>query len=308
MRSSAKWLLLFSLMVCGSIANWGCDQTPQLDPEQPENTPVKPQASDDAAPTAPTTRSTGIVLGGVADDLRRKAEGGDVQSMLVLGRFLETRNTEADRAEARKWYEKAAASGDASAKDAVKAMDARAKAMMGEDDEVTTTAPVAQATTAPSEQPARRASTRPRDPSKVAWDEVIESIDPTGFAIGVKNNHQGKFVALAMSPDKTITIAAAGDKGDDLEGVSIVMRIRNRQDPANSIRVMQTAAIANHVTRENVTQREIVDWIKQYLATNQKSEPIFRNGWRITVTGPAAEGIKDDKEHLGAGVMVELKR
>ena len=86
-------------------------------------------------------------------------------------------------------------------------------------------------------------------------------------------------------------------KVGDLDGPIAVLREVGNQ-----------TAVATRVTNDNVNQREFADWILNYLRTHEKSEPIFRNGWRITVSGSAAEGIEDTKAHLGAAVMVEMKR
>jgi hypothetical protein len=44
------------------------------------------------------------------------------------------------------------------------------------------------------------------------------------------------------------------------------------------------------VTNDNVNSREFLEWVTQYLQTEQKSQPIFRNGWTISVTGYKGQG------------------
>jgi hypothetical protein len=89
---------------------------------------------------------------------------------------------------------------------------------------------------------------------------------------------------------------------------SVVFRVRNRQNVANSARVLQAAAVTNKVTRENVTQKEFIEWVQQYLNSSQESPPIFRNGWKINISGPAAKGMRDPREFLGTAVLVEMKK
>jgi len=133
-------------------------------------------------------------------------------------------------------------------------------------------------------------------------------LDTTSFKTQSNPNFQGKFVVLSTAPDKTIIVAGGGPSENDLDQITMVIRVRNKAEPGTSPRVAEVAAIANMVTRDNVSRAEIVDWITQYIKTGAKLEPIFRNGWEITVTGTAAEGLKDPRELLGVAVMVELKR
>ena len=65
----------------------GCEKAS----DRPEDTlAAPPGGGDTASPSAvPATRTTNINLGNAAEDLRKRAEGGDVQSMIVLGRFYE---------------------------------------------------------------------------------------------------------------------------------------------------------------------------------------------------------------------------
>jgi hypothetical protein len=305
--------LLLSLLL--SLAA-GCDSKPLIDSERPENAPTDPfgiPTTQDQTKTAQASASSQpnrIELGSMRDDLHRRAEGGDVPSMMVLGRWHESRNTEKDRAEARAWYSRAAASGDPSAQQALHSLDAREQA-------IAAGMPVAQlgdvgATTKPAEvakAPATAPTLKPLPADgKFRWSDVLEAVDTTGFITDTMPNYQGQWIGLSTDPEKTITVAAAGKNENDLDGVTAVLRIKNKLDPAGNHRVQQVAILANRVTRDNVNPGEVVDWIAQYLNTGQRSEPIYRNGWRITVSGPAAEGIKDAKEHLGAAVMVEMKR
>jgi hypothetical protein len=290
----------------------GCDSKPVIDSERPENAPTdpfgiptsQPQVADSTS-TAPKTNT--IELGSMNTELLRRANDGDVTSMMVLGRWHESRNSEKDRAEARSWYSRAAAAGDPSAQQALHSLDAREQALAaGMPSEVVadrgaTTKPAKAPTSVPTHKPL------PLD-GKFRWTDVMESVDTTGFITDTMPNYQGQFMGLSTDPSKTITVAAAGPNENDLNQVTAVVRVPNKVDPGSSHRVQQVGILANRVTRDNVNPAEIVDWITQYLNTGQRSEPIYRNGWRITVSGPQAEGIKDAKEHLGAAVMVELKK
>jgi hypothetical protein len=113
---------------------------------------------------------------------------------------------------------------------------------------------------------------------------------------------------LTTAPDKTLTVAASGPEGDKLDAVSMVLRIRNRQNVERNNRVMQAAAICRTITRGNVDQKEIADWIANYLMTGAKSQPEFRNGWSIQVSGTAGEGMRDPKQFLGEAVLIEMKK
>src|SRR5207244_3289369 len=116
-RMSFRLTRLFVLLLAAgaALAPIGCDR--KVQGERPEDGSNPPS-------TAPATRATSIELGkDMAGDLRRKAEAGDVQAMMVLGRFHESRNSVTDRAEARKWYQRAADAGDASAADALRSLD-----------------------------------------------------------------------------------------------------------------------------------------------------------------------------------------
>lgn len=305
------------LLLLLALALAGCDSKPVIDSERPENAPTDPfgipttQDQTKTAQVSTPSQPNTIDLGSMKDDLHRRAEGGDVPSMMVLGRWHESRNTEKDRAEARAWYSRAAASGDPSAQQALHSLDAREQAIAAGmpvaqlGDVGATTKPAASVAKAPASAPSLKPL--PAD-GKFRWSDVLEAVDTTGFITDTMPNYQGQWIGLSTDPEKTITVAAAGKDENDLDGVTAVLRIKNKVDPGGNHRVQQVAVLANRVTRDNVNPSEIVDWITQYLNTGQRSEPIYRNGWRITVSGPAAEGIKDAKEHLGAAVMVELKR
>jgi hypothetical protein len=116
------------------------------------------------------------------------------------------------------------------------------------------------------------------------------------------------FVGLTTAPDKTMTVAVSGPVEGNLNFVSIVLRLRDRQNAAHNARVLQTLAICRTVTRLNVTQDEFLKWLDHYLITGAKSDPVFRNGWSIKVSGTIGEGSKDPKRHLGEAVLVELKK
>ena len=295
----------------------GCDAKPVIDSERPENAPTdpfgiptsRPQVADASSPTAPAKSNT-IELGSMNTELLRRANEGDVTSMMVLGRWHESRNTEKDRAEARSWYARAAAAGDASAQQALHSLDAREQALAaGMPSNVVAAGSGDGAATRPAPRPTSVPTLKPLPADgKFGWKDVLETVDTTGFLTDTMPNYQGQFMGISTDPAKTITVAAAGPSENDLTQVTAVVRIANKVDPGASQRVAQVGILANRVTRDNVTPAEIVEWIAGYLNTNQRSEPIYRNGWRITVSGPKAEGIADAKEHLGAAVMVELKK
>ena len=152
------------------------------------------------------------------------------------------------------------------------------------------------------------AADEPVDPAKTRWKDLMRVIDTHNFLTTVRSTDEYKFLGGAFSPDKQLSLFAAGQSPDQLEGVSAIIRVRNKLDPGSSDRVAQIATIAAYVTRDNVNKLEMVDWIKTYLSTGKSSEPILRNGWRIIVSGPAAEGRQDPNEHLGAAVLIEIKK
>jgi len=111
-----------------------------------------------------------------------------------------------------------------------------------------------------------------------------------------------------VSRDGSIVVAAIGPTEGDLGEVTTVIRVRNRVDPGTSRRLAQAGAVTARITNDNVNQTEFLEWITRYLQTEQRSEPIFRNGWRITISGTAAEKKVDPKPHLGTAVMIEMKK
>jgi hypothetical protein len=301
---------------------------------RPEDATGQPSLTGDSRSAAPpttsaTTRKTGIEFGrDVAGDLRKRAEGGDVQAMMVLGRFYESRNSDTDRAEARKWYRRAADAGDASAEEALRNLDGRGKSPTIDLPDVTSAAgspedgdsslpqtlvpglPMLSNEPLPA-GPGSESTTRPAgpiDPTKTRWKDLTRVIDTSNFLTSIRSTDEFKFLGAAASPDRGISLFAAGQSADALEGVSAIIRVRNRLDPASSDRVAQAATIAAYVTHENVSKVEMINWVKQYLTTGKSSEPILRNGWRIIVSGPAAEGVQDPNDHLGAAVLVEIKK
>jgi hypothetical protein len=313
-RLRSLLLVALSAGLCAAPIAAGCGRSDSN--ERPEDTVPQAGGTPASAP-APTTRATSINLGrDVAGDLRQRAEGGDVPSMMVLGRFHESRNTDTDRAEARKWYKKAAEAGEPTAAEAIRNLEAREGRAAASSEpqlsipqlpETFTTDPSVFAA-APTTSPGAAADAEPIDPTKTRWKDLLRIVDTSNFLKSVQSTDEFKFLGAAASPDRGISLFAAGQSADDLVGVSAIIRVRNRLDPAGSDRVAQMATIAAHVTRDNVSKLEMINWIKQYLTTGKSSEPILRNGWRIIISGPAAEGRQDPNDHLGAAVLVEIKR
>jgi hypothetical protein len=309
---SNRWWIGASvfLVAAGLLALTGCDRGPSA-----------AQNTAPPATTAPSaTRPSGVALGNdVASNLRKQAEGGDVQAMMVLGRFYESRN---DREEARKWYQKASEAGDASAGAALRNLEGRDSALSvaipppaSPDGESAPEVPLPEIVpppldlggggTTPTTGPA---DNEPIDRTKTRWKDLLKLVDTSNFLTGTKPDVQGQFMGISASPDKTITIAAAGKDPDQLEGVTTVIRIKNKLEIAADPRLAQVATIAAYVTRDNVNMADLVEWVTTYLKSGKRSEPIMRNGWRITVSGPAAEGIQDPLEFKGSAVMIEMKK
>jgi len=193
---------LLGLLLAGCVAPMigGCERSEDLRPE--DTSPVGPAAASSTPPPAPApapaptpaTRSTAIDLGrDVAGDLRRRAEDGDVQAMLVLGRFYESRKGETDQVEARRWYKRAADAGEASAHEALRNMDARENGTLTQDAS-TGTAPSAAPTTAP-------ADSDPIDPTKTRWKDIIRLVDTSSFITVAKPDAEGQFMAISAAPD-----------------------------------------------------------------------------------------------------------
>ncbi len=316
--------------VAAALTGVGCDRGPA--PSDRPEAQIEAQKSAATRPAGPSA----IELGDPLAPMRKRAEGGDVSAMITLGRTYESLGTADGKRQAKEWYQKAAATGDPSAQEALKNLEAAASqpsvAAAGADASgaaadaaeplIQNSVPgVGGATTAPSAgsspPPQARATTAPSSPADLAhlkWAEVVGSVDTRDFVNVARPDYVPKpgmppaFVGLSASPDKTMTIAGSGPTGDDIQMVSVVIRVRNRQDLGNSTRVLQGAAVVNKVTRENVTQKEFIDWVGQYLQTNTDSEPIYRNGWRISISGPAGKGMRDPKEYLGAAVLIEMKK
>ena len=296
-----------------SIVLGGCDEAPTV-PE--DSLPSHATSADPfAAPTAP---SVGLAKG--LDDYRRLAEGGDVDAMMVLGRGEESLG---NRDAARQWFTKAAEKGNQSAKAALAALDSPngaprdaspseyASSRPSPSNQHTTDSQYATSATLPTSKPTalKHVSTVPvGDPGKLRWEELLDSLDTTNFTTLADPSVRGKFVGMSTSPDKTIKILTQGPAGNNLQMVHVVLRVKSKIDPGSSERVLQAAAIAARVTRDNVSQPELIEWITKYLKTGEKSEPIFRNGWQITITGAAGQGFKDRMESLGTSVVVELKK
>jgi hypothetical protein len=283
-------LIHAALLVMSSIALCACEQAPE-----PQLQPVDP-APESAASTNPSQVSSARSPG----DYQRLAEQGDVEAMMLLARSHESLG---NKSEARKWYTKAVAAGSDKAKDALANLDAPTPTAQATETPRPATAPLV--ATAP---PRPATSTAPYDSDKLRWQDVLGALDTTGFVTAEQPNVQGRFIGVTTAPDGTITVAASGKTGDEITEVTAVIRIRNRQDPASSPRIPQVGAVAARVTNDNVNQREWLEWVTEYVKTEKKSLPLFRNGWRIIVSGSAAQGIRDKKEHQGMAVMLEMKK
>jgi hypothetical protein len=307
--AAGAWLLLFAP---------ACDRRP---------TAAEEDLAAKSAATAPATDSSLPKHPTSLEDYRKLAEAGDVSAMILLGRAHETMGTASELQAARKWFAKAAATGNTEAQQAIKDLDARRVANASNTDAVdagedSLTAPpessqalrdaavAAQAPGATTRPPSRGtgAAKPPSDPTKLSWTQVVSTIDTTGFVDVGNPNYKGKFVGLTTAPDKTITVAATGVTEDDLVQVTIVLRMRNRQDIAGSLRVQQAAQVAATVTRGYVTEDDFNGWIAQYMSTGQKSTPIFRNGWGILITGTAAARAHDLNPQLGEAIVIEMKK
>jgi hypothetical protein len=131
---------------------------------------------------------------------------------------------------------------------------------------------------------------------------------PASPRLSAANGQKQAFMGRATSRDGSIVVAAMGPSDSDLTEVTAVIRVRNRVDPGTSPRVAQAGAVTSRVTNDNVNQGEFLEWITRYLQTEQRSEPIFRNGWRISISGTIGERTKDPKPQLGTAVMIEMKK
>jgi hypothetical protein len=286
-----------------------------------------PEIAAEKAKNAPPPPKPAVALGDPLTSLQKRAEGGDVPAMLALGRAHEAIVGESHRAEAKKWYEKAAAAGDPSAKEALRMMDAQVaattRAAAEAEAEAARIAAKAMANanargTASTQSTAGASTPGTTAPSAnvgpVSWNEIVGSIDTKDFVTVSRPGYQKTpsdkpmFIGLTTAPDKTLTVAASGPTGETIDACSIVLRVRNRQDIGRNDRVAQAAAVAGVLTRGNVALKDMSDWISNYLMTGAASDLVFRNGWSIKVSGTNAEGMRDPKAHLGEAVLVEMKK
>ncbi|MEO6437043.1 MAG: hypothetical protein ABIP55_14970 [Tepidisphaeraceae bacterium] len=294
-------MFLILLSAALVLATGGCERSPDTSADT-----SGADATEAMRPPVIETESD------VIKTLRKRAEEGDISAMLTLGRAYQSRGGEKDRAEARKWFEKAVASGSALAKEALVNLDVAEAVVSGlvPDAAIGSPATRAGATTNAATQVATSgpASTQPLDLTKVTWKEIVASYESGKFVTVDRPDYKNMFVGLSTAEDQSMTVAATGPTGTELRNVKLLIRVRSRQQPSDSQRVAQGAAICATVTRNNVSRAELTEWVKNYLASEQKSEPIYRNGWQITVSGPAGEGQDDRKQYLGNAVVIELKR
>jgi hypothetical protein len=280
-----------------------CDRTPKASDEPPEVAATR-------ASTQPVPKSL-VDVGDPLPSMRARAEGGDLAAMISLGRAYEVLGAGANRAEARKWYKKAAELGDASARESLAMMDAADAAATRPSAPPRTAAPIA---LTPTSLPATRAIAPGAMTGPVKWQEILDSFDNKDFGTVTQPSFRKKpdetpiFLGLTTAPDKTMTAAVSGADATNIDAISIVVRIRTRQDLGNNKRVAQAASICSTVTRGNVGQTEFVEWVQQYLMSGLKSAPIFRNGWRINVSGTAGEGMNDPQKFRGEAVLIEMKK
>jgi hypothetical protein len=316
MRMKGRWLMLAGALAM-SLALSACDHTPEGLDDDPEVAVKKEK--EQSPPPKPA-----VALGDPLSSLQKRADGGDVSAMVALGRAHEALGGDTHKAEAKKWYEQAAAKGDASAKEALRMMAAQAAAATrasAEEAAARTRAAAAAAAaqaraSAPIPPPTTSAASMPTSAplGAVTWQELLNCFDNSDFVTVSRPGYRKKptddpvFIGLTTAPDKTLTVAASGPVGEKLDAVSIVLRIRNRDNIAGNARVRQVASIANTMTRGNVQQGEIADWVGNYLMNHAKSEPVFRNGWSINISGTEGEGMQDPKKYLGEAVLIELKK
>jgi len=295
----------------------GCEEPtdPSLEPPEVVESPTTAASAPSAATTAPMA-NTGDAPRTPAE-YRKAAEAGDVPSMLLLGRSHESLGQTAD---ARKWYQRAADAGNEDGKKALAALDVpppplSATQMPGAAT-MATTAPLETATTPrPAEPVAKRRPTTtlapPADPSKIRWVDITHVLDYDDMIQETRLIEGGKRISgITTSRDKGIFVAAIGPNENDLTEVSMIVRVRNKVDPGSSSRVAQASALTTRITNDNVNAREFLEWVTQYLQNEQRSQPIFRNGWTISITGYKGEGKAqlDKYPHLGTAVMIEMKK
>jgi hypothetical protein len=316
---SLKLLTLTCVLLALIAALPGCEEPtdPSLEPPEVVESPTTTASAPSAATTAPTANAAAGGAPRTPAEFRKAAEAGDVPSMLLLGRSHESLGQTAD---ARKWYQRAADAGSEEGKSALAQLDASASTHPASP----TTAPAnVVAASAPANSPSTRrvAIEVPpaADPTKLRWIDIgavlnYEDIIADGQMVNVdprsavSPGQKQVFIGRCSARDGSIVVAAMGPSESELNEVTAVIRVKNRVDPSTSPRVAQAGAVAARVTADNVNPREFLEWVTQYLQTEQRSEPIFRNGWRITVSGSAAEGRKDPKPQLGTAVMIEMKK
>jgi hypothetical protein len=325
-------LSVLAMLLLAMAATAGCEEEtePSLVPPEIES-PAAPATAPSMLPPPGNAAGSGTSPGAIGTsaaprttaEYRKAAEAGDVPSMLLLARSHESLG---QKAEARKWYARAAEKGNEDAKAALAELDAPPPAANA----ATQTAPSStapgdiasigtgssQALSGPATRRVTTAPLPPGEPGKLRWIDIgavlnYEDIRGEGGMVPDPNARgTGKqvFIGRMGSSDGSIVVAAMGPTETDLAELTTVIRVRNKVEPGSSPRVAQAAAVAARVTADNVNQREFLEWVMRYLQTEQRSEPIFRNGWRISVSGFAAEGGRDPKPHLGTAVMIEMKK
>jgi hypothetical protein len=335
--------LAFAMLLPAMATTPGCEEQtePSLVPPEIESpAPATAPAPSPSPSMLPPSNAGGAdASSGVpaaprtTAEYRKAADAGDVASMLLLARSHESLG---QRDEARKWYTRAAAKGNDDAKAALAALEAPPPSVTQPSSPSPSSSSLPRASTAPAEGdiagigkgssqalsgPAtRRVATAPLppgEPGKLRWIDVTavlnyeDIVSAGGMTAEPTQPRSGKqvFIGKLASRDSGIVVAAMGPSETDLTELTTVIRVRNKVEPGSSPRVAQAAAVAARVTADNVNQRELLEWVTRYLQTEQRSEPIFRNGWRISVSGFAAEGgPRDRAPHLGTAVMIEMKK
>ena len=84
------------------------------DKGKPNDRPEEQADAERRAATQPAPASA-IEIHDPLAGMKKRADAGDVSAMITLGRTYESLGTTAGKEQARQWYEKAAATGDASA-------------------------------------------------------------------------------------------------------------------------------------------------------------------------------------------------
>ena len=321
-----KLLTLTWVVFAMMVALPGCEEPtdPSLEPPDIETPTTTTAPSSGTAPSA-TAATTGPRT---PAEYRKAAEAGDVPSMLLLGRSHESLG---QAAEARKWYQRAADAGSEDGKRALAQLTAGPTTKQSPVAATTSPTVIPQAggngngngsgetNAAASTQRVAVAPLPPGDPTKLRWIDIGAVLNyadiisdgqtvPADPSLSAANGQRQVFMGRMTSRDAGIIVAAMGPSESDLTEVTAVIRVRNRVDPGTSPRVAQAGAVTARVTNGNVNQNEFVEWITRYLQTDQRSEPIFRNGWRISISGTIGEGKKDPRPQLGTAVMIEMKK